>query len=547
MQGKMNSQYTGELTMQETVQDDAVDSDVSEDSWEDSDSCPDAVTASETESEDDDSDSDDAEYVPKAYVPKATFVPKNKYVDAASSYGKYKLSEFLKGCFDACDKKDAFQTGKRKAEGKSRKKFHKRPKLPYTASIFYRDYHNPNVQDLDHIDGREFRLDYRMPWTEVEKLVKLFVKRGWVVSPSTKSHYMMSKNICPPEIKILGTLYWLGEGCSFRTIYNLSGRVLTAQTFCDFAKIFCSMVCIHLAPLYICPPKDVHGLKQVSRQYTPLGFPGACGSVDGVQIAWEGCPFGLRNSCIGKEGFPTLGFNVTVDHECRVIHCGEAFMGRFNDKTKVRYDEYVRRLREGRYEGFTYKVYAADGSQVRCVTPYLICDNGYHRWKNLMPPYKTTSNVSLAVWSKHLESTRKDVERTFGCVKKRFRIVKVPLLFQDAKFINDIFVTCLVLHNKLLTFDQQFDQRGGHFRNLTAGGVGNRRRTVLVNNVRRLLQASDDFSSVGDEVVGTVVGEDDVVVQVDSGFEQKRRQLATHLYYLFRNRRLKFRCKRYPR
>ena len=99
------------------------------------------------------------------------------------------------------------------------------------------------------------------------------------------------------------------------------------------------------------------------------------------------------------------------------------------------------RLREGYYEGFKYQVHAPDGSLVRCVTPYLICDNGYHRWKNLMPPYKTTSQVDLAVWSKHLESTRKDVERTFGCIKKRFRILKVSLFFQDAKFIGNIFLT----------------------------------------------------------------------------------------------------------
>ena len=277
----------------------------------------------------------------------------------------------------------------------------------------------------------------------------------------------------------------------------------------------------------------------------PLGFPGACGSVDGVQIAWEGCPFGLRNSCTGKEGYPTIGFNVTVDHERRVIHCGEAFLGHFNDKTKVKYDEYVTRLREGYYEGFKYQVHAPDGSLVRCVTPYLICDNGYHRWKNLMPPYKTTSQVDLAVWSKHLESTRKDVERTFGCMKKRFRILKVPLLFQDAKFIGNIFLTCCVLHNKLLTFDKQFDTSGGRFRNLIDGGVGERRRTVLVNNVRRLLQTSDDFSYIDEG--GIELGENDVRVQVDRGFEYKRRQLAEHLYYLFRKRRLKYSCKKYPK
>ena len=47
----------------------------------------------------------------------------------------------------------------------------KRAKLPYESSMFYRDFHNENVKDLNHIDAKEFRLNYRMPWTEANKLV----------------------------------------------------------------------------------------------------------------------------------------------------------------------------------------------------------------------------------------------------------------------------------------------------------------------------------------------------------------------------------------
>ena len=42
-----------------------------------------------------------------------------------------------------------------------------RNKLPFTSSMFFRDYHNPCVQDLTHRDAKEFRMNYRMPWTEV--------------------------------------------------------------------------------------------------------------------------------------------------------------------------------------------------------------------------------------------------------------------------------------------------------------------------------------------------------------------------------------------
>ena len=351
---------------------------------------------------------------------------------------------------------DKERVSKRKPLRKRRRRWKKRPKLPYTSSMFYIDYHNPNVQNLAHIDAKEFRLDYRMPWTEVHKIVRLFVEKKWVRSPleyTADVHHIMARKICPPEVKILGTLYWLGEGCSFRTIRNLSGRVLSRQSFTNFAKHFCEKVTTFMAPEWVRMPSSLEELREISSAYNHRGLPGACGSTDGVQIAWEGCPYAYRASFTGKEKYPSLGFNVTVAHNMRILHVCSMFAGRFNDKTKILYDEYVTRLRTGYYKGFDMR-----GNLTRCVclcarvwmwmcacfltrtcvcchptrceTPYLICDNGYHRWLQLMCPFKTTSKEMLALWSKHLESKRKDAEKTFGVMKKRFRVLKIPLLFR---------------------------------------------------------------------------------------------------------------------
>ena len=224
--------------------------------------------------------------------------------------------------------------------------------------MFYRDFHSPTCRVLDDRDAKEFRLNYRMPWTEVNKLVHLFVQKKWVITQEECDHRRVKgQKVCPPEIKILGKLYWLGEGCSFRTIYNLSGRVLSYQSFNNFAKKFCKLVRTHLAPQYIKLPETPEELRHISKAYEERGFPGACGSTDGVQIAWEGCPYTYRTSFTEKEKYPTLGFNVTVGHDYRILHVCSMFAGRFNDKTKVLYDEYVKRLRSGFYKGFDYTVY----------------------------------------------------------------------------------------------------------------------------------------------------------------------------------------------
>ena len=314
-----------------------------------------------------------------------------------------------------------------KPQKKHRRRWKCRPKLPYTTSMFYRDFHSPTVRVSGHTDAKEFRLHYRMPWTETNKLVRLFVSKKWVITQEEcDKRGVKGQEVCPPEIKILGTLYWLGEGCSFRSIYNLSGRVLTAQSFADFAKKFCRRVTDHLAPKYIRMPGSVQELRRISKVYKERGFPGVCGSTDGVQIVWEGCPHAYRNSFTGKEKYPTLGFNVTVGHDYRILHVCSMFAGRFNDKTKVLYDEYVKRLRSGFYDGFTYKVYNSEGVPSTMTTPYLICDGGYHKWVQLMCGFKTTSKEYLALFTKLLESLRKDVECTFGVSKKRFKVNPNP-------------------------------------------------------------------------------------------------------------------------
>lgn len=60
---------------------------------------------------------------------------------------------------------------------------------------------------------------------------------------------------------------------------------------------------------------------------------------------------------------------------------------------------------------------------------YVICDGGYHNWRETQSPVGQgfASCKNDVQWNEWLESTRKDVERVFGILKKRFRILKVCL------------------------------------------------------------------------------------------------------------------------
>ena len=45
---------------------------------------------------------------------------------------------------------------------------------------------------------------------------------------------------------------------------------------------------------------------------------------------------------------------------------------------------------------------------------------------------------------------RKDVECAFGILKKRFRCLRLPILLKSLRDVENLFVTCCILHNMLI-------------------------------------------------------------------------------------------------
>lgn len=409
-----------------------------------------------------------------------------------------------------------------------RRGWRKRPKPEYETCMFWIDHRvNINCRDPMHLDGKEYRNNYRMPWSEAEKIIHIFKKEGWLeVNPMTAT----GKKSCPIEIKILGTLYWLGEGCSFRTIRNVAGRILSAQTLRTFALNFCRIIATELAPLHIRMPATVEELGIINEAYKRRGFPGACGSMDGVQMFWDACPYRLRVTFTGKEKRPTVGFNVTVDHNCKFLYVGELFAGRFNDKTKVRYDKYVRKLRTGEFKDVTFNYVDQTGAVQQETGPYVICDNGYHSWTQTLAPCKTTAVPHLAMWSKKIESTRKDVERAFGMSKKRFRILKFPFTLRDVRDINFVVLTCFAFHNMLFDHDEQFrDQARDEFSAIVQANRANR----ILFGQRNLLRTAMVTAREGGAEPRL-----ECELECDDGYTLKRQKMAMHLHYEYVRRNI---------
>jgi hypothetical protein len=131
-----------------------------------------------------------------------------------------------------------------------------------------------------------------------------------------------------------------------------------------------------------------------------------------------------------------------------------------------------------------YELFSRDGqSKHKIKGAYLLCDGGYHKWRTMQCPVKLASDPDTVTWSRWVESVRKDIECTFGIVKGRFRILKLPILLQTEADIGNVFLTCCALHNELLRADA--DTRAWE-ENVNFGGVDGEHDAVDQQNFVRV-------------------------------------------------------------
>lgn len=182
---------------------------------------------------------------------------------------------------------------------------------------------------------------------------------------------------CSARAQVLACLQILSRGNVFQDIYHMS--FISFQTVAATFHSFCKYFAEELYEQYIYLPTGEY-LTKVMEQYHRIGFPGAIGSTDVTHIYWGMCPYNQARMYTGKEGKPTIAYQVTVDHSGRVLAVTPGFTGATNDKTIIRFDKAVTRIRtDPIYTEQTYKLYAKDGEEFEEKGCYLLVDNGYHK------------------------------------------------------------------------------------------------------------------------------------------------------------------------
>ena len=127
----------------------------------------------------------------------------------------------------------------------------------------------------------------------------------------------------------------------------------------------------------------------------------------------------------GKHNYASIAYGMTVDHSKRFPATTIGHYGTTSDKTIVKFDGYISKVRfDKAFTEAKFKIQISEKKWIVEQGVYLLVDGGYHKWRIMICPLKHTVDTDKARWSEFAESLRKDVECSFGILKKRFQLLK---------------------------------------------------------------------------------------------------------------------------
>jgi Plant transposon protein len=219
----------------------------------------------------------------------------------------------------------------------------------------------------------------------------------------------------PLALLLLGVLRILGWSWTFCDVNESTG--IGRENIRQFFHVFIKWGGGDLYREYVKYPMTAAEAATQQSVYAMAGFHGAVGSMDTTHVSCDRMPAAAINQHCGYKlaMLPTRTYNLTCDHQHRILHTTRGHPATFNDKSLIRYDRFANQIKDGRilddcvFQLKYRKASGAIGMRKFCGV-WALVDNGYLDWSVTIPPKKDPSTFGEVKFSEMLESMRKDVE-----------------------------------------------------------------------------------------------------------------------------------------
>lgn len=220
-------------------------------------------------------------------------------------------------------------------------------------------------------DHRDFRKFYRVPPLFFERFHDWFLP----FVPRQPGD-CTGRPAVPFKLKLLHCFFMLAHGASALAVSAIIG--CDDETMRVFFLEFIRTVQKHLAPLRIRLPETEEELAAAVSTYATESLPGCFGSIDCTHIGWTRARAAVHSWFVGKEGVPTVAFQVITDHETKIMSVSDVFPGSHSDESISRLDHAVNLIRFAPlFVTFAFVLLSAPGVYVNMAGAYLVADGGY--------------------------------------------------------------------------------------------------------------------------------------------------------------------------
>jgi hypothetical protein len=180
---------------------------------------------------------------------------------------------------------------------------------------------------------------------------------------------------------------------------------------------------------------------------------GMIGSLDCTHTYWKNCPTAWQGSYTGRPDVPSIVLEAVADYNLFFWHVSYGYPGTYNDLNILNLSPLFESMIDGSLEALEreagcvpFKI--GDEEFNKC---FFLVDGIYGNYSRFVKPIKAAIEEKDKRYTGWQEASRKDVERAFAVLKKRYQFLDRPIHQHKVQEIANRVTCCLILHNISVT------------------------------------------------------------------------------------------------
>lgn len=289
-------------------------------------------------------------------------------------------------------------------------------------------------------------------WREHFRMRKeTFLQLVQLVGPVIERHDTRLRKAVSTPKRVAIALWRLANGTSYRDIGTHFDQ--GKSTCITITKEFCQVM-RQMAAQFIKFPRSRQEFSRAIALFEDVSkIPQAMGAIDGTHIEIIAPPGRGKFDYFDREHRYSVTLQAVVGDNLEFLDTAVGFPGSMHDARVLQQSELFKSAENG--DIFTDPHVIINGTRVG---PLLLGDGAYPLLPWLIKPFPLNVNLTASQrrFNRELSSARATVERAFGILKARWRILLKRL---DCRFTNisEIIIVCCILHNFCLQTGDNFD------------------------------------------------------------------------------------------